>query len=360
MDAKQKRILKHSSKDLPRIDMFVKAPNEKEKRAKFSIIERRFDGDRTINKSIKNSTLDSINNRFQEKKISFEEARILCKELISTLVPKTAILHNDANLRLLQEYWNAEYAEKDISAPKAAYNRLVRAVSAIGHYSLQAASREEMQKQLDSTLKGNKHRTIVAAINQILSYLKRGFKLRKAREEVRVVSYLTEQEFKQLLQVLPDSYQEVFKVAFSTGCRLGEIFAIQPEDIGEGLKVRSQIDESLSRRETKNRQERTAFILKGYRESVISWANKPEEDRLKLRNLAWSKITRKACAKAKLTKKCVFHDLRHSYAIYLISKGISLSLVSQFLGNSIHVAEKYYAGRVAVPESIQLVSQFFD
>ncbi len=48
-----------------------------------------------------------------------------------------------------------------------------------------------------------------------------------------------------------------------------------------------------------------------------------------------------------LRRKFIFHDLRHSYARHLCNSGVNLKLVSECLGNSQSVCEKYYAGWIS-------------
>ena len=58
-------------------------------------------------------------------------------------------------------------------------------------------------------------------------------------------------------------------------------------------------------------------------------------------------MLQQACKAAFLQEKekhLKFHDLRHSYAIYLLSLGMSLERVAQSLGNSIQFCQQYYVG----------------
>jgi hypothetical protein len=50
-----------------------------------------------------------------------------------------------------------------------------------------------------------------------------------------------------------------------------------------------------------------------------------------------------------------FHDLRHSYAVYLIGKGMSLDWVAQSLGNSRDVCERFYKSHILQDDSIRLM-----
>jgi integrase len=355
--AKPKRILKNSSATSGDGVIFLKSPSPKNGRATFAIVRRKRVKGKTVNETLKPEALIAINEQFTSKKITFEQARLLAQEVVHTLTPpKTAVLHNEANLKILNDYWADQYEERDIVDPASARNRLVRAVEAVGHYSLLSASKAELQKEIDSRFKGNKQRVIVSALNQILSWLKRGIKLKKNREEFARVRHITREELDQLLSHIQHPVLELFhRVAFGTGLRYGELFSILPEDVGaESIKLSYQYDRDGTQRATKNRRVRKAFILPEFHKDVVQLANLTIEERLQYRNFPISKVTQKAAKK--IGKSCSFHDLRHSYAIYLISKGASLTLVSQSIGDSIKVTEQYYAGFVLTPESIQLLS----
>jgi len=147
-------------------------------------------------------------------------------------------------------------------------------------------------------------------------YLGRNIRLRKAREELREVRYLNEQEFKQMLaQIEDETIRMIHIVAFATGMRIGEVFAIRPSDIHNGvLNVTSQIDRERTRRITKNRKPRKTLILSQWIKDVKSWAAVPLPTKLQYRNLSFSKITKTASRKAfprDSLKHCVFHDLRN-------------------------------------------------
>jgi integrase len=256
----------------------------------------------------------------------------------------------------LDEYWEAEYAQRDLVDVNSAWNRLMRAIESVGHYSLMAAGRDEIQQEIDKKFKGNKHRSIVSALNQLLKFTGRNIKLRKAREEITHVSYVNEDELELLLaQIKDENLRLMHEVAFATGLRAGELFGLLPEHIKEDyIEVGSQIDTSRIRRHVKNRKPRKAYMIPGYEKKIREWSKIPLEDRLKFRKRSIARITRIASRKA-LKKEITFHALRHSYAIYLVSKGVGLTHVAQFIGDTLKVTERYYSGHVSTPESIQLV-----
>ncbi len=221
---------------------------------------------------------------------------------------------------------------------------------------MRANARVGIQQEIDRRFKGNKQRSIVSALNQLLKFTGRNIKLREAREEIAHVSYISENELELLLtQIEDEKFRLMHEVAFATGLRAGELFGLLPEHIKEDyIEVGSQIDVSRIRRHVKNRKPRKAYMLPGYEKKIREWAKIPIEERLKFRNRSIARITRTASRKA-LKKEITFHALRHSYAIYLVSKGVGLTHVAQFIGDTLKVTERYYSGHVSTPESIQLV-----
>lgn len=360
-ESKTRRILKTSNKDLPRRDIFLVAPNVKQQRAKFSILERTHNPDgKSKTKTLKLEELDIINERFKVGSLSLLEAKDLVRDIIDQLrqQDKKAVTFNSSNYKILDEFWEIECSYRDQVDPDSSYHRFRRAIEAVGTYSIQTASRDELQREIDSKFNGNAQRRIVTSLNSILKYLRRDFKLRKAKEEIAAPKYLTLKEFKAILQFLPsDEVRLVCKAAFATGCRIGEIFAVEPEHIqGRALQVLSQIDRSGIRRATKNRITRSTIIYEEFIEDVNQWASIPLSDRLKIRNLSWAKIVKNACKNAfpgNTKKHCAFHDLRHSYAIRLKNFGAEDTTTGNFLGNTVGVIQKYYSGRTANVEQVQ-------
>lgn len=363
--SRKRKFFKIKPKD-KRVQFILKTPRHGKGRASFSIVKRTIStGAKPQNETLQLDQLNGVNERFKKKDLPFESALIHAKQIVSGLYEHywstlPAVIHNEGNLKILDEYWEKEFADKDLVEPASSYNRLVRAVEAVGHLSLISASKEELQKEIDPKFKGNRQRSIISALNQILKYLGRNLRLRKVREEVREVRYLNEKEFETFISHIEDpKLKLIYIAAFSAGLRVGEVFAVRPTDIHNGvLNVATQIDRSRTRRITKNRKVRKTLILDRWLKDVRTWAEIPLNEKMPYRNLPFSKITKRICKKLfpkDPMKHCVIHDCRHSYAIYLVSKGVSLSQVAQALGDSVAVAEKHYSGFILTPESIDLM-----
>jgi len=335
---------------LERCSIYLKSPTAKNESAKFSLIERLPDGKTRVYRS---EAIDSINQLFRSGKLTFIEAQLACKDVIHQLSPKRAVLFNEANKRLLNQYWEEEYADREIVDVDSAWNRLVRAVDAVGSYSLLSASRRELQNAVNKNYAGNKQREIISTLNQILRHFRVNVKLKRAREEFHQVRSVTEEEFQKILTHLESDFLKLLcAAAFGSGCRAGELFALEPQSLsGRELAIYKQADYDKVIRQTKNRKPRVALMIKGYEGYMKQWIAISIEERLKHRKMSFSKKVRHASKKA-LGRAITFHDLRHSYSVYWLSKGLPIYDVATFLGDTVAVVEKYYAGFIATPESL--------
>ncbi len=311
---------------------------------------------------IRNEALEATNKAFKAGTLSRHEASKALKELTHklNLEFKDKRVFNADNERVVIQYWNKEYARRSLVDPASSRSALNRAVKAIGNLSLTTASFEELQNSV-YTLIPNKQRRVVQSLNQLLKFLNRDFKLNKARPTKAKVKYLTETELTLILPHLPnEAIRFLHQVCFYTGARIGEAFALDTNSIlQDTIRIFEQVDKKGELRETKNRKQRYAFLVDKAVPVVKRWilvkgaidANTRER---------MAKITRAACKKAFPTNKdkhCKFHDMRHSYAIGLVSKGVSLTAVSQCLGNSVAVCERYYVGYQLTTETVQMIKK---
>jgi integrase len=305
----------------------------------------------------------AINLAFKAKQKNFTLCELELKNIIVDLYTQKKKLFgthvfNEDNQKVLDTYWESEYANKQNIDPVSAKCDLRRAIEAVGSLSILSASRENLQRQIDSRFKGNRQRRIVARLNQIIKYIKRDIKLRKAPKERRKVRYLTPSEFQRAIRFInDDDIKALNVVCFCTGARLGEAFALNALELrGDIVLISKQLDDTGVVRDTKNRRERQALVNPIESALFSRWISLLNKE--SLRTVKIAKITKEACRRAfpeDKSKWCTPHDFRHSYAIWLLSKGVSLSLVAQSLGNSISVCQEYYAGFVLTTDSIAAI-----
>lgn len=276
---------------------------------------------------------------------------------------------NSANARILNKYWKACYASKDINQT-AARDRLNRAILAVGDLHISTASQQQLQTAINrkaTELKdvkrasGKNQRDIVAALNQLLQFLKRtDVKLIPFKKTRRKIKYFSLEEFRLVADRIEDPlFRDMAWAAFATGGRAGELFALTSDSLNTQtgtVWIEAQIDKELTERETKNRRLHHAPVIPEGMEAVRRWCS---SDRAALRKSRHADMLRVAIAAAFPSKSThyVFHDLRHSYAVHLLRKGVSIDLVAQALGDSVLVAQEYYLGFALTSASIETVSR---
>jgi integrase len=342
-------------------------PPPRRGRRTFAIQEVRGPDDRS-NLDPTPESLTAINAAYAAGQIDWAEARKQVEAVRAALYAKrdaesarTDVFHSE-NAKLLERYWAAEYADRDLVDAASMRTDLARAIAAVGLLSLLAAPRAELQAAVVERL-GDRpaiHRRAVDRLNQLLRFAGRDFKLRKPKPERAVVRYLTRDHLLRVLPHLPSDEWRLFaETAWLTGCRLGECFAIQPQSLKpKYLWVAAQLDRKRRVRDTKTGNERKVHVLLGTagRAVVAAWAAVPKDRKDALRQARHATTFGRACKKAGLPKATP-HDLRHSYAVYLVSKGVPLTLVAQSLGNSVAVCERYYSGFVLADESLETIDR---
>ena len=304
--------------------------------------------------TVRSPDLASINSNYLAGRIDFETAEKNVRNLINHLQPKLVPVHNKDNSKVVDQYWAEEYRHRKLKDRDTARYELDRAVRALGNLSIQSATRDQLQEHIDANFKTNKQRRIVSKINQLLKWLRRDFSLVRDEESFEEVNHVTEEEFQTLLTKVPDKFKSLHEVCFYGGFRIGEAFALKPHQLNKKLssiKVVAQIDKKGVYRKTKNKKERDAYVFPKGIEALERFFVDRQKITLEERT-QMSKVTAKA-AGGPLT----FHDLRHSYAIALISKGVSIALVAQSIGDSVRVVEKHYSGFILTSESLEMIGK---
>ena len=252
------------------------------------------------------------------------------------------------NKKLMEQYLEREYAHRQILDPQSIRNDFLRAISALGnHTSLLSSTQTDIQRQINNTLKtdSNKQRRVVNRLNTLLRYANRGFKLQRFKEEFNEPTYVTLEELNVQLAAaqLAPNVRLLIELAFHTGCRFAELFALRKEDLkGKVLTVRGQLDRQGKLRHTKTRKHRKVPVGEGTIELLAKWWGLRKGEREYLYTVKYTRILTKL-----LGKKFTFHCLRHSYARYLCDLDVPIKHVADSLGNSIAVCEKYYAGWIS-------------
>ena len=318
---------------------------------------------------VEDERIDAINRSLEIGAQTQEQCVILIKEVIKNLYKtdprcrKRIHVHNSENWKVYDDYWEQVYSFRPLINEYTAQNELKKAIEVLGQLSIYSASREEIQNCIDKKYKGNTQRRIVARMNQILKFAGRdNIKLRKHPKEFINVSFINEDEFKKVISASETPIERaLLNLCYYSGLRIGEAYALLPQDLlpNGTLRVTGQVDRKGVRRKTKTKKPRLAYIFPQGIEAFKYWTNATPEERAKIdRDEASRELMKKYCKIAfpkDSAKHLTFHALRHCYAINLLNKGISMSLVAQSLGNTLSVCQQYYVGFVLTDDSIEAI-----
>jgi hypothetical protein len=342
------------------VELYLRHPRGP--RGGYSIIRRTHHGGAGRSaETVESEALAAVNRELRAGRLTRDEAAEAARRELARLRElagggRRRTLLSAANLRTLQRYWDAEFEHRHHVDKPAAWNRLRRAVEALGDVPL-TASREELQRQVNRAARGNKHRAIVFALNPLLAFLGRaGVQLEPGKRERRRIRYLTLSQFRTVLAHIIDPYFRLMcGAAFATGCRAGELFSL-PSHIRDGVvTVEWQVRRGEKKdAETKNRRVRDVPIIPEAAEWLVGWLEL--DARMELRGRRHAEILRAACRAGKLPE-ITFHGLRDSYAIHLLSRGVSVALVAQALGDSEAVVQEHYAGFVLTEPGVEAVKR---
>jgi integrase len=332
---------------------YIKTPR-KGVRKTFALIARQRIGAKLLQKTVANDDLAAINSSLLAGKLSSEAAHKAAKAIATRLnqTQKLPDLHHPFNLQIIAQYLQSEYEGRDIvpgSLTSITYD-FKRAILAIGQLSLAAATRQELQTAVN-TLPPRKQRRVVSRINSLLGYLNRDFRLKKLRDNLTPPAHMSEREMLSLAAAIclkDPIFGLMIKVAFYTGCRLGELLTLEPSSLrnSQYLFIYDQIAPDGQRRPPKTRKSRNAIIIPQGVQLVEEWCQLPLDEKLPYR-------TPPRLISKHTEGRFRFHDLRHSYARYLADKGVGISELAEYMGHSVVVCEARYKGWVRSQDAIE-------
>jgi integrase len=259
-------------------------------------------------------------------------------------------VHPD-NQKILNAYWKSEYSGrvKTLVDSRSAYYRVRQAIEVAGPLSLKTVAKRTLQSKLVKSVSGSKLPALTSTLNSLLKFIGREFTLEHTEAKSGPIKFLTYEELQTLLPYLPgDEFQLLHEVAFGTGCRTGEAFQLDARMFNaesETIMILEQLDRAGNVRESRNAKVRTAYVLPEANRRLPKWF--VAKDKLKHLNRGYlSRITKQAAIQAfpdRPELHITFSDLRHSYAVYLLRKGVPLGLVAACLGTPYPAAEKLYS-----------------
>lgn len=322
------------------------------------------DGVRSVS-TVADERISVINAKYQANDITLVQANQLMFEIrdqLKQVVVDLAIpVHNEENRAILEKFWVEDYQYRSVISPETMRWELENALDLLGHRSLISISAKDLQLHINQLeISNNKQRRVVDRLNMLLKFTGRDLKLKKKKKDERVVTHLNEAQFQTVApKIKNETIRLAARIAFETGLRLGEVFGLRPENYTDNqVNVTRQLTREMTYRKPKNGKARRAFCFDATKALLDEWFEIPEKDRNEHRNVVSSEEIKSACKLVFPDDSELwvpFHALRHSYAIRLISKGISISLVAQSLGNSVSVCQEYYGGFSLTTESVQSI-----
>lgn len=297
-----------------------------------------------------------INEQYKSKLLSQIEAESLLKDLILNEYKRLGLKHivlknsliSEINQKIFNQFWDKEYSNRYLTDEDSPKHDILKALRLIEPLSIQTATQTQLQNALKkSGASASEIRRASDRLNQLLRFLGRDFKLNKPKPEFKRVQYINFEDFNKMILFIENQNLKDFAVTlFSSGLRLSEALALAPQDLFNNgyLNVDKQLTKDGSVKEPKRGSKGKVLIIPFGLDAVkrfVKIKNK-EELRFKLYN-----ALEVACQKAFPDDKDLWvgpHDLRHSHAIHLLSKGANLGLVAMNLRNRIDVCQKYYTG----------------
>ncbi|MGK5086915.1 site-specific integrase [Bdellovibrionota bacterium FG-2] len=338
------------------------------KRRSFAIIRDtiHFDGKRE-QVQVDDSRLDAINLNLQRGLLTAENAHTQTKGLVGTLKSEANVKQresidaqlSDQNRKLFTTFWAEKYATRYLKNESSTRNDLLRALKAIDPLSLVTATKQQLKDALDKCEAYQQRRHCIR-INQLLEFLSRGFSVEKKPRPHSYPDYVTWEELQKILPHIHSPEVRNLAVAlFGTGARIGEAFSpafsrLKPNGT---IHISTQMDLQGRIREIKNETPHHTILLPKAKEGYLAWCE--VENKQAFRNAAINQIiraSRLAFPKRK-DKQISAHDLRHSYAIHLLSKGASLSQIALCLGDTVATVQLHYTGFVMTDESVERLTK---
>lgn len=159
------------------------------------------------------------------------------------------------------------------------------------------------------------------------------------------IRYLSDDEARRLVNACPDDLRKMVVAALLTGCRYGELAALQAGDFNrDGGSIR--IGRSKS-----GKPRHVALTDEGRQFFVAATAGKTASDPVFWRSTGarWkhadqARPLKEACEAARIEPAIGFHVLRHTYGSRLAMKGVPMAVIAAQLGHAdTRMTERHYA-----------------
>lgn len=329
-------------------------------------------------KTYRTEEIDAINLMFK-RGISSEDMTLSKMKAILDGLYKSrdrskpiSVYHSD-NHKIAERYIADRYSTRrarkvEPSTVVSARYDISRAVMALGNVSLNSPI-EDIDMALEANIGAdrNKFRRVSMRINSILRWLGRTDRvIPPSSDWSSDIPYITEDELKILVSHTEDELSRLaYQIAFYTGLRIGELFGLQVQDVHKEssfLYVNKQMLEKTKeiKHRTKGKKPRKVPVPEHVFPILDQWFEIDESKRRKARGRSWAKVLRDKGINHLGKMDLTFHSLRHSAAIWALSKNLPLAYVAKMLGNSQSVAERYYTGKTASDSEVEAIASLLN
>lgn len=334
---------------------YVRRPNLARK--SFSIYKQLLlpDGS-TKNETLAIKNLEIINLKLKRREISFAEANTLAEGIKARLAGTVKLPHNAQNQHVLKQFLDDYFKQKrflvDQTATRTKYERAVRA---LGELSVLTVTADEALDKILKLETNSQQREAANKLNSMFKRLGRNVIVSVPPLEHQEVKYVTEQEVAALIKAADPQFADAIEVSFYAGPRIGELRALKSNALlGTNIiNILTQVDRTDTVRLPKNRKRRKAYIAPQAVPAFKRFVGYETNLEYEQYNDYFKRLTYQVLGRNDLT----WHDLRHSYAVYLLSQGVPVHLVAQSMGNSEKVVRENYAGFIIADAGIETISR---
>lgn len=171
------------------------------------------------------------------------------------------------------------------------------------------------------------------------------------QKDKKDVSPFTDEQFGRVLSTVDFQFRIFFETAFHTGARVGELCALQWSDVNFAdrlIRISKTAKDQHIQQHTKTHFVREIDMAEKLVAMLVNLKKKDREECFKLgiqQNLVFhdhGKVLSQNTLRRKLSRACIklgighhtIHDIRHTTASLLLSRGVPLLYVSKVLGHS--------------------------
>jgi len=338
-------------------------------RKTFQIIPyQRIDGKKVYGFPLEHEALTALNSSFAKGQLSASEALMHVKKVLipklknkfempEKLVVETRI--SEHNLRVYKDFWSAVYRRKKIRRPETARSQFLKALYYFEPLSLHSSDIDDIQDHWDKKLKETSHKRYGGRINQLLAFLKRGFQINLDAAKKPQLKWVTWEELEKINERVSNPVlRDLYRALWGTGCRLGEIFPLGPDDLKDNgaIYISKQVDSKLNELPyTKNNINHDTIVLPPAREAVERWLAIQNKSQYRKNSTHPLRDASRAAFPHDRSKWISPHKLRHSFVKFLTSRRVSLNEIKDLIGDTLKTTEDTYAGWVISSDSVDYV-----